>query len=183
MCGCALHGALGLRSARVAAQDPAGLRLLSPSFDMGIDARASHTVRSPPRRLGRLRPAWHALGVLGGLRWPSQRRGRKRKEPQLNPITYRDLCDSVAAGSRTPTAAERSQLSYWQLLGLQVAERMALARYSPEQRLLRARRGELTAHQRGIWCANYPEEVPMVNRVPAHIAATLCDIVDEGEAE
>lgn len=101
----------------------------------------------------------------------------------MNPTTYQELCETVAAGSRTPTKAERSRLSYWQLLGLQVAERMALARYSPEQRLLRARRGELTAHQRGIWCANHPGEVPMINDVPAHIAATLCDIVDEGEAE
>lgn len=94
--------------------------------------------------------------------------------------TYTQLCDQVAAGTRQATSDERESLHFWQRIGLQVAERQALHALSPQQREHRYRRGELTAHQRGVWCANYPEEVPMINDVPLHIAATLVDIVEEG---
>jgi hypothetical protein len=93
---------------------------------------------------------------------------------------YIELCDQVAAGARIPTDSEREQLSYWQTLGAQVAERAALRRLSPEQRRLRAGRGELSFHQRAVWAYRYPEEIPMLNDVPLPVAATLCDIVDEG---
>ena len=93
---------------------------------------------------------------------------------------YIELCDQVAAGASIPTDAQREQLSFWQRIGVQDAERQALGRLSPEQRRLRAARGELSAHQRGVWAYRYPQEIPMVNDVPLPIAATLCDIVDEG---
>jgi hypothetical protein len=79
------------------------------------------------------------------------------------------------------TAAGLTTLS--ERLSAQLAEREALHRMTPAQRLLRSRRGELTPHQRGVWCANYPSEIPMVNDVPVWIAQTLCDIVDEGEED
>ena len=68
-------------------------------------------------------------------------------------------------------------------LGEQLSQREALHRMTSQQRLARARRGELSAHQRGVWCAHYPDEVPQLNGIPIWIAATLCDIVDEGEVD
>ena len=98
---------------------------------------------------------------------------------------YEELIAEVEAGSRVPSERERTQLAPRDLLALQAIERRLLQAMGPEQRLRLAGSGQLSAHQRGAWVANYPGECPMVNDtgkggVPPWIAATLVDCVEDG---
>lgn len=109
------------------------------------------------------------------------------EEAQMQTPSYEELIAEVEAGSRVPTQRERAALLFEELLALQAAERRVLDRMGPEQRLRLAGSGQLSAHQRGAWAANYSHEVPWVNRsiegeggIPPWIAATLVDIVEDG---
>ena len=113
--------------------------------------------------------------------------GTKSEEATMASPTYDELRAEVEAGTRIPTDAERSTLEIGDLLRLQLLERGMLDAMTPQQRLRRSQRGELSRHQRGIYAANYPHEVPWVNRgiegeggVAPWIAATLVDIVEDG---
>lgn len=84
-------------------------------------------------------------------------------------------------GGEVLTDRDYDHLEMSERFSLRDAEREALMRLNPEQRLRRARSGRLSRYQLNAWAALRPREVPWVNGdVPPWIAPTLIDICEEG---
>jgi len=103
------------------------------------------------------------------------------------------LCEQIAEGSRPAEPSVHAELSrrirgarswseLFRLLELRRryrdAEEAQLRRLTPEQRMLRYRRGQLTAYQGDCWELLFPREIPRVNGVPEWRARRIFDIVD-----
>ena len=62
------------------------------------------------------------------------------------------------------------------------AELDALERMTPEERLMRYRKGQLTIRQGWAWWDRHPGEVPTIDGHPEWFARTLCDVADSRSA-
>jgi hypothetical protein len=57
------------------------------------------------------------------------------------------------------------------------AQAEQLRRMTPEERLLRYRKGRLTAYQGSVWESEFPKEIPRVNGIPEWRARHSVDVV------
>ena len=99
----------------------------------------------------------------------------------MSEATFADLRREVGGGTRRARRTDYQALNLREQLALQEAERDALWRHSARERLAAFRAGELSAYQLGIWAANAPAEVPLVNGELPWITAKLVDVVEAGE--
>lgn len=96
--------------------------------------------------------------------------GKENAAPELE----RELSRRVAHAGDMPSAAIASR----RLAVYRRAEVAALERMTPEERLMRYRKGQLTVRQGWAWWQRHPKEVPTVDGQPEWLARTLCDVVD-----
>lgn len=101
------------------------------------------------------------------------RRVASGKSPPMPPLE-RELSRRVAAANDMATATAASK----RLADYRRAEVAALKRMTPEERLMRYRKAQLTARQGWAWWQSYPREVPTVDGQPEWFARTLCDVAD-----
>jgi hypothetical protein len=111
----------------------------------------------------------------------------------LSPRRQRRVIAEIAKGKRSPMiagleAAVRELASRQEsfadsivcsrTIGLyRQAQAKQLRRMTPEERMLRYRKGRLTAYQGAVWEGEFPAEVPRVNGVPEWRARYSVDVV------
>ena len=99
----------------------------------------------------------------------------------------------IVAGKRSPLipgleAAVRAMAAEEKLFADSVARSRIVGRYreaqaeqlrrmTPEERLLRYRKGRLTAYQGSVWESEFPKEIPRVNGIPEWRARHSADVV------
>jgi hypothetical protein len=103
------------------------------------------------------------------------------------------VIDEIVAGKRSPLIpgleeAVREMASEQKLFADSIARSRIVGRYreaqaeqlrrmTPEERLLRYRKGRLTAYQGSVWESEFPKEIPNVNGIPEWRARHSADVV------
>jgi len=112
----------------------------------------------------------------------------------LAPAERERVLRQIALGRRSPmiegleaavVERARSQAGFGDSVGAasplgpyRMAQAAQLRRMTPEERLLRYRKGALTAYQGRVWEAEFPKEVPRVNGIPEWRARFDPEIAD-----